>query len=219
MKKLDIEKTFADYYLTCGVTYDNFIFENCPIEFVLEAEKLLSVPTHSVKPCNVKFTREDEIKIEQTLQNCVNDWQKDVLARDFVTALVMGQVLKDIPEKGMHYSVVKEQIKAYLENQFWRVKQLHATSFFPGDVADYAKKFGRIELNIFLVDTQSKAIQRAINNFICSRTPYSIKLFTTNARLPSYQDQAGNLMQAPHDYMNVDVNKYITITESQDLLF
>jgi hypothetical protein len=119
------------------------------------------------------------------------------------------EVVKDIPEKGMHFSILKEQIKAFYNNEFWKVKQFHATSFFPNDVAEYSKKFGKIELNFFLIETKNVELQRAINNFISSRTPYSIKIFTTNAKLSSYADQAGNLIQSPHDYMTRDVREYI----------
>lgn len=213
MKQLEIEKAFVEDYLTCGQTYDNFIFENCPIDFVCEAQKLLSMPANGIKPCNVKITKDDVTKLEKTLENCVTNLQKSFLARDIITALVMREVVKDIPEKGMHYSILKEQIKAFYQNDFWKVKQFHATSFFPNDVADYSKKFGKIEVNFFLVDNESVVLQQAINNFISSRAPYSVKVFATNERLASYYDQAGNIIQSPHDYMTRDVNKFITIID------
>ena len=213
MRKIEIDETFKQAYLTCGETYDYFIFENCLLEFLCDAEKLLIIPKNSVKPCNVKLTRQDEIKIEKTLENCVNDLQKDMLARDFVTALVMQQVLKDVSEEGESYNRVCEQIKAFLQNEYSCVKQYHATSFFPYEIAEYSKRYGKIELNFFLIETQSKVIQKAINNFISSREPYSVKLFTTNSKLPSYVDQAGNYMQAPHDYMNVNVDKFINLID------
>ena len=67
----------------------------------------------------------------------------------------------------------------------------------------------KFELNIFLDNTQNIYLQQAINNFISSREPFSVKLFATQERLSTYCDQLGNFIQSPHDYMNMNVNKFI----------
>ena len=211
MKKIKINDVFKKEYLTCGSSYDNCIFENCPIELIDEAKKMLSTPDFGVSPCNIVLTKDDEIKIERTLSNCSTDYQRELLTRDFITALVMKEVLNDIPAKGAQYAVVKQQIKAFHENEFWRVKQFHSTSFFPSAVRDYHKKYKEIELNFFLVNTENKDLQKAINNFISSREPYCVKIFTTNRKLPSYVDQGGNLIQPPHDYLSINANQFITV--------
>lgn len=213
MRKIEINDVFKEEYLTCGASYDNCIFENCPIELIQEAQKMLSVKNYGVSPCNVTLTRDDEIKVEKTLENCITDYQKTLLTRDFITALVMREVLKDIPEKGAPYAVVKQQIKAYYENEFWKVKQYHATSFFPSEVRNFHKNYKRLEVNFFLVDTENKELQKAINNFISAREPYCVKVFTTNKRLPSYVDEGGNLIQPPHDYLNINPNSFISFSE------
>lgn len=214
MNTINIDKFFMSEFLTCGSTYDNFVFYNCPMELISEAKRLLSNPDYGVIPCNITLTREDEIKIEKTLKNCINDLQTTCLARDFITALVMREVLKNIPAKGAPYGVVKEQIKAFYNNEFWKVKQYHATSFFPSDVRDFHKNYKRLEVNFFLIDSQNKDLQKAINNFISAREPYSVKIFTTNERFSTYYDQGGNLIQSPHDFMTRDVSKSITTTDN-----
>ena len=214
--KIIIDEMFKNQYLTCGKTYDNFIFENCPNEFIAQAEILLSVEDALVKPCNVKITNEIETKVLKTLENCKEKFQIDSLARDFVTALVMKEVLKDIPQTMHKINDLNEQIKAFYENDFDKVKQFHAVSFFPSEVAEYSKQFKQIELNFFLYDIQSKTLQKAINNFISSREPFSVKIFT-NRFLASYYDQGGNIIQPPHDYMTRDVNKYIEVRDTFEL--
>ena len=211
-----IDEMFKSQYLTCGKTYDNFIFENCPKKFVEYALTSLSEEAE-IKPCNVKITHKMEEKVESTLANCTNKIQQDILARDFVTLLVMKEVLKNIPEKSEEYDNITEQIKAFYGNDFLKVKQCYANSYFVSDVADFSKNNQKIELNFFLIELNSKTIQKAINNFISSRTPYSIKVFTTNSRLVTYYDQAGNLIQPPHDYMTRDVNRFIEFCDKDEL--
>lgn len=42
MLNYKIDKSFIDSYLTCGSTYDNYIFENCPNEVIEFAYDCLS---------------------------------------------------------------------------------------------------------------------------------------------------------------------------------
>ena len=50
----------------------------------------------------------------------------------------------------------------------------------PYEVRRFQNKYGRIELNFFLEDTQSIILQQAINVFVSSREPYSVTIFTTS---------------------------------------
>lgn len=205
---MEIEVNFKNSYLICGATYDNFIFENCPKPFMKEAFKLLCEPT-TIYPCNVIITKSDEKKVENILNECSTELQKIILARDFITALVMREVLKGIPAKKSSLHVLDLQIKAFLDGEMYKVKQYHFSAYFPSDVARYYGKFGAFEVNFFLLDTNNVYIQKAVNNFFSCRAPYCVKLFTNNKRLPSYLDEAGNLIQSPHDYMTKNVNEYI----------
>jgi len=217
MNKFEINQVFIDEYLTCGKTYDNFIFENCSQEFVERAQKFLSKENNNVKPCNIKITKEVEDKIKKVLDNCNTDIQKSILARDFIIVLVMKEVLKDIDEEHKSFYAMEEQLKAYYKNDFLKIKEYLTDSYLMSDIAEYSKKFKKIEINFFLYNTQNNVLQKAINNFISSRTPYSVKIFTTNKRLSSYYDQAGNLIQSPHDFMTRDVNKWFAF-DGDDLL-
>lgn len=208
MNNIAIEENFKNYYLTCGQTYDNFIFEQCPIEFMDVAQMLLSKSENNVKPCNIKICRKQQSELENVFLNCGNDYQKNALARYYITILIMVEFFKDIDNKV--FKSLKEQIECFINNDFEKIKQNYIVGYMPYDVARISKKAGqKIELNIFLIDIDNKDLQQAINNFISSREPYSIKLFTNN-QLTTHYDQNGNLIQCPHDYMTRNISKFVT---------
>ena len=72
-----------------------------------------------------------------------------------------------------------------------------------------AKELGKIELSFILEDAENKYFQQAVNLFISSREPYSVKIFTNNDRLVTYYDLNGNIIECPHDFMRRDVSEFI----------
>lgn len=207
---MKVNKTFIDDYLLAGRTYDNYVFENCPIEFLKIAKESLNKEWLDVYSCNIVLTEEIERKVQKTLDNCEADLQKTFIARDYVCTLIMLELAKKCDSiYPSHVNMMEQGIKAIYENEFWKVKNYHKYAPYPTDILEWFKDNGRFEINFFLIDTKNKYIQRAINNFISQRAPYSVKVFTNNVRLPSYQDEAGNLIKPPHDYITMDVNKFI----------
>ena len=75
------------------------------------------------------------------------------------------------------------------------------------------KKIGKIELNIFLSDAENVFLQRAINNYLAAREPYSIRVFSNKNKFPCYYDQSGNVIQAVHDYREISIGKPTAIRE------
>lgn len=213
MEKILINDYFKNEYLTCGNTYDNFIFLNCPKSFLPQAYDSLSKDDIYRRSCMVKITREDEDNVEYTLKDCSAEFQKLILCRDYVNARVLKEVYKDITEKGAVYSVLKEQIKAFNDGQLWRVKQLHAYGPFISEMIDAYKKFGSFEINFFLEDTKNVYIQKAINNFISSRAPFSVKLFTNLEKLPTYLDEGDCRIENPHDYLTLNIMDFVEVVE------
>ena len=211
---IEVSEYFKMDYLTCGQTRDNFLFENCPKEFVLYARKCLCKAQDNVKPCIITITPKLEKDVEKTLIQCKDDLQKSFFARDLICSIFMHQMLKGNERYERETSSLYSGIRAILNGDIERAIEYHTTAPMPYEVTQMARKIGKIEVNVFLIDTKNKFVQQAINNFISSREPYSIKVFTTTKSLPSYRDQLGNIVQSPHDYMTIDVNKYITINES-----
>ncbi len=213
MRKIIIEKSFINYYLTSGRTHDNFIFENCPIEFINEAEKLLKSSTTDTKSCVIRLSRDIEENLEKTLSQCENDFQKSIIARDLFLSIFMTKLIElsngDVEQK----EKLENGINAILSGDFEKSKKYHVLSPMPYDITKMIRKIGDFELNIFLINTKNKFLQQAINNFISAREPYSIKVFATSSQLPSYLDQNGNLMQSPHDFMFGKVKENISFDE------
>ena len=130
-----------------------------------------------------------------------------------MNARVLKEIYASIREKGAAYAVLKEQVKAFDEGQLWRVKQLHAYAPFIHEMSDAYYNHGKFEVNFFLEDTENVLIQRAINNFLSSRTPFSVKVFTNLEKLPTYVDEGGCFIETPHDYLTMNVRDYITYEE------
>lgn len=216
---MKINDFFKQEYLVAGSTYDNFIFENCPNEFLNLAKKLLGKSNNNVVSCVVCIDRQIEEDIEKTLNNFSENIQKKILARDFITALVVKELLKHKYQDDTDKNFVNEQLRAFLKNDFIAVKKMHADSFMPYDIKRIAKSVGKIELDFILHDVQNQYLQQATNIFISSREPYSVKIFTNNKRLSTYYDIDGNIIESPHDFMIRDVNKFIkydnTISKEQ----
>lgn len=204
-----INDYFIESYLTPGVTYDNFIFENCPLDFVKIAKEKLSEQNHGVKSCCVMLTREIEELVEKILDCCSEEIQKKLLARDFVTAMIMRELLQDVPSKHDDYDRARAQLNVFKSMNFEKAKELHSQCFMPYDVRRLKKEVGAFEINFFLIDTQNRYLQQAINVFVSSREPYSVKIYTNNRKLPSYWDLEGNAIECPHDFMRRNVYDYI----------
>lgn len=209
MYNIVVEKNFKEQFLQCGRTYDNFIFENCPIEFLKLAEQSLAIGENGTYPCNIKVGKNEEKIIEKVFSNDINDYQKKILARYFITTLLVAELFKNFDRQ--IYEELKQEIVEFKNNNFQQIKKNYLKSFMPFDIARISKKLViEIELNVFLCDMKNVELQQAINNFIASREPYSVKIFSTNERLASYYDQNGNLIQSPHDYMTRNVYDFIS---------
>ncbi len=205
-----VDEYFERQYLTAGNTYDNFIFENCPEEFLGYAKKTLSKKGEDTSPCVVSIDREQEELLEKTLGSFNEDFQRQVLARDYVTASVVDKLLKYTDREQELKDFVKSQIQAFMQGDSDRVRDMHGESLTPYDVRRLSRRVGKIEVDFILNGTRNKFLQQAINLFVSSREPYSVKIFTSSKSLPTYYDTSGNLIECPHDYMRRDVNEFIS---------
>ena len=213
MSNIIIDEYFRNTYLTPGNTYDNFVFENCPEDFLIEAEKLLKTQTNNNMANIIKLTNLDEQNIQQTLSQCKSDFQKIIISRDYICSLIMNEVLSKLPNTQEQSHKLREFITATQNGDYNTVINSHSYCPMPFEITQLIKKHGNNELDIFLISNQDKFLQGAINNFLSARTPYSIKVFTNNEHLPSSTDQAGNLIESPHDFMRKNIRNFITIKD------
>lgn len=211
-----VDDYFKEEYLTCGRTRDNFIFLNCPQEFVYFANERLKQHANSKKSCCVLIDKKLKAKVEQILKKCKNELQTKIVARDFICTLILKQVLKGEEKAVERFLELKDGMSTFLDGDFDKYKENHHLYPFPLEITSAIKKYGDIELNIFLIDMQNIVLQQAINNFISSREPYSVKMFTTDDRLSTYLDQMGNRIEWPHDYMSVDMIKNVKLEDENE---
>ena len=201
MENFELTEYFEYNYLTPGHTRDNFVFYGCPKEVIEEAEKSLVIETEDIKPCLIKITRDTENALESVFDKCKNDMQKKIIARSFFVSLFLRELGEDN---------LNDVISALSSGDYNRVAEVVSDFPLPYDIAQKIRKIDKkIELNILLIGTENVLIQQAINNYLSSREPYSIKLFTTGKTFPTNYDQCGNLVQWPHDYLSVNVDGYI----------
>ena len=211
---MEIKEYYKNEYLTCGKTYDNYIFTNCPIEFLKSAYQSLSQQTNEVKPINIKIDRRMEIKLEKLFGQCLSDFHKMIFARDFFNTLFMIQLLQGSADGSGVFSLYKKGKSVLLSGDYNKAKTYNVNAPIYLDIEREIKKHGKIELNIFLVGTENIYLQQAINNYISARTPYSIKVFTSCQYLPCYADQNGNLIECPHDYISQNPKDFICVDDA-----
>ena len=214
MEKLYINEYFKNTYLSCGKTHDNFLFNDCPELFINEAYKLLSTSSADTHSITIKITHNLEERLQKTLDQCTNSNHRKLISRDLFLSIFMSKLKKLQSNQADSLSSLQNGIDAILSGNFEEAKKYHFDAPMPYDITDIIKEIGKIELNIFLHNTDNKDLQQAINNLVSSREPYSIKIFNTNYQLPTYVNQSGTFIEAPHDYMSINVGNFINVNES-----
>lgn len=205
---ININEYFVSSYLTPGATRDNFIFENCPAEFLEKAKHLLSSQEGSVKSCVIEIDSQTEEMIEKTLAGFENNLHKTFISRDYICSEIMRKLLLITNSNPEALSSIESGLKSIKAGDIAESKKYHAIAPMPFDITSFSREVAKFELNFILKNTHNKFIQEAINNFISSREPFSVKIFSSQG-LPSYRDQAKNLIESPHDYMKRNIQDFI----------
>ena len=206
-----INDYFKEQYLCAGATRDNYIFTGCPKEIIGQCFYLLNKENNDTKPLTIKIDRALEKQFEELLDQCQDNFSKTILSRDLINSLIAKKAY-DYMEKDDHFATLDNTISILLSGDLDKAKKNHINCVTQEDIKDLKKKLGKFEINFFLIDTQNIPLQRAINNYIYSREPYSVKIFSTGL-LPSYTDEAKNFIESPHDYISININAFL---EPQD---
>lgn len=205
---IKITQYFIDSYLSPGITRDNFIFEDCSQEFLKEAKIHLSNQSESIKSCVIEIDSNITKILEQTLSNFENITHKKFVARDYICSEILRNLLVITNTNPESLQQIESGLNAIKKGDISKVKQYHTVAPMPYDITCFSKEIQKFELNFLLNGTTNRYIQEAINNFISSREPFSVKVFSTQG-LPTYLDQSGNIIQSPHDYMARNVKDFI----------
>lgn len=212
---IEINEYFKNQYLTCGNTYDNFVFHNCPKEVLDMAEQSLSQDMEMCTSIVLRFDKQIESRLEQTLDACVDDFQRGVLARTYFFARFMRELLHKTNKTYRHHTVdgLDGGIEKLLGGDFEGSKKFYLIAPFFDEVESFISKNGKYELDILLDDTSNVFLQRAINFSLASRTSYSIKVFNTKDIFVSAYTDSGQLIEPAHDYLTRDFRDFIILKE------
>lgn len=208
---IEINEYYKNQYLTCGNTYDNFVFCNFPRELVSCVEKSLSQNANECTSVVLRFDKQIEEGLSKTLDACADDFQRGVLARTYYIARFMRELLHKTNQTYRHHTVegLDAGIESLLCGDFEGSKKFYLQAPYFSEIDNFIRKNGRFELDILLDDTSNVYLQRAINCSLASRTPYSIKVFNTRDRLISSYTENGQLVEATHDYLARDFGEFI----------
>ena len=222
MKDMFIDKNFEDNYLTVGKTYDNFLFENCPNEFISIAREKLTINSNDTKSIVLNFDSNLANHLRKSLNNFDYVHQQQIICRDLISSMFLRELLNYKDYKHHTKESLDKLISVILGGNKDEIIDNLPNSPYPYEIESFIKKIGKIELNIFLKDIinsienneENTPLQQAINNYLSSRTSYSVKVFSNNP-LCTFYDQMGNPLQPPHDFLVRDVNKFITFGEQE----
>lgn len=197
-------------------TSDNYVFFGFPKEMMESTKALLNKNSSEIKPCFISIDREIEEKLEKTIEECTNDKHKDIIARDLFVTMFMKELVKDTSDAESYQNFLDKGLDMILSGNFDLAKDYHSFCPMPFDVSKMIKKIGKIELNVFLADAENVYIQRALNNHISAREPYSIRVFSNKNFFTCYYDQAGNAIQEVHDFRVISLNRPNKIEEIEN---
>lgn len=183
-------------------TSDNYVFFGFPKEMTEPAKLILNKNKES-KSCFITIDAEMEAKLNETLNGFTNDKHKDIICRDLFVTLFMKELTKDSTENQTYQDFLEKGLDMILSGDSQIAKEYHSFCPMPLELTKMIKKNLPMVLNVFLIDAKNVHLQRALNNYIGSREPYSIRVFSTQRKFPSYYDQSGNAIQTIHDFREV----------------
>lgn len=203
---------FIENYLTSGYARDNMVFEKCPADLLALAEIRLKNDNNGVVSSVVTFNDYECAKVEDSMSKLRTKYQRDIVARDYIVNRVMESILCKIDSReGAGYSLkqIRDMQEDLYSGETKRLSNFISLSPMPSDLDCLIGKVGKVEINFILDNFKSVDLQKAINNLLSARTPYSVRVFTSAKNLSTYYDQLGNLIQSPHDYLNINISKFM----------
>lgn len=219
MENMLINKSFAEEYLACGQARDNMVFTACSNRVLDWIKNYLKNSQQKDILAVVELSRQDEMGFEQILESCTDEFQKNLLSQEFITSCVLRSAMINAGSKDDFLSPIEicnKFLDACQRGDFEGVKQLYTKAPMQYQVAYFVRKYGRLEMDFFLCDTQNKYIQRAINNFLSAREPYCVKVFSNTNLLPSYITSNGQRVESPHDYIDMNINNFLNDCSDYD---
>ncbi len=206
-------------YFIPGETRDNFVFLNCKEDFFNKARKCLSKNNGKIPSVCIDFSKSDTEKLQPFMNAFEEQSKRMILARTFVNTKVFNSFFRSFREKNFNFSEEVSDEALTLEQNVLNGEKVFENgnvkkfidyyidiNFFLN--SDNLKRLAggghKFELNIFEKDVEDVFIQRAINNFLSCRSPFSIKVFSNQNDFCIYVDENNNLIEQVHDYMDTE---------------
>lgn len=209
-----MDQYFIDSFLKAGGRYsgDNIIFTSCSPAFLSIVNEIIENDNNPlVLPCKVEI-KNDDIMLIAKVQSLFDDKiKKDVLTRTFLTIYVAKNTMQSLGiddfKNVCSQSDLEVGLRAFHSLNAQKIKDFYLMAPLPEEIDRMIAKLDKkIELNLVLPNGNNNALlQRYINNYIGSRLPYCVKLFTAENSLCSYFTSNGQFIERPHDYQSVDV--------------
>ena len=206
--------------MTTGARHssDNVVVVNCSSDFMRMAKDRL-VSNNDCKAINVVINANVNDSVSKFLDLVDDKDHQKMFTRTFIASIIMHEVLNNYDNVNdiFEYDVedLSRGISAFLAQDLISVREYHIQHApWSMDIERVVRKYGKMELNIFIPNMVDIRIQREINNYISSRLPFCVKVFTNEDRLSSYQTSFNEVIQIPHDFTEYDMlylNSYLDV--------
>ena len=199
--------------MTTGARHssDNVVVVNCSSDFMRMAKDRL-VSNDDCRAINIVINANVNDSVAKFLDKVEDNDHQKIFTRTFIASIIMHEVLKnyDNVSLGFEYDIedLSRGISAFMAQDIISVREYHIQHApWSMDIERVVRKYGKMELNVFLPSMVDIRIQREINNYISSRLPFCVKVFTNEDRLSSYQTSFNEVIQVPHDFTEYDMIK------------
>lgn len=191
---MERDKTFKE------LNIDNFI---CVDFDVSKDSKERCIKKHESE-CSINFSIFHENLLNKFLHSFESGIQKIIFAEFFVNMFVAYELF----DRQSQFDAEKENIKKQIESMFQNNVDEVVESFLSGgylqeDIVNFVNMSGKSRINFYLDNISNVYLQQSINNYISSRLPFGVSIFS-NRKLCTYYDQMGNVIQCPHDYLELN---------------
>ena len=211
MENQTLCKYFVDSYLKSGITRDNCVFEEFPKELFPFVCENLKVKNNSIQAQIIEIDHQISGSFDAN-NEYLDQFRLSIFARSLINGLVMKTMLENLEdpneEDAFYYNQITEGVSAVINGDFDKSREFYKIAPMGFDIDHFIKNRQNSELVFLLKDMNSKPLQRAINNYLSTRSPYTVKIFS-NKNLATILDEAGNLIHSPHDYLKINVKHFL----------
>ena len=196
------------YLLEPGVARENHICLNCDKELQnnikqnLKANSLKSkFPTVIASFCK----KDEEIILDFLKRNQISGGLFCAVYNTYVDTKLAYLLLKATNQSNTDkFNQISQACEMFKTGDFGNFRK-HYTSliYSNGILTEIGGKNHSFEINIFEEEISDIFLQRAINNLISCLNPFAVKIFSDSETLISYQDNFGEPIEPPCNYIAV----------------